>query len=76
MNNNNHIGKEIPIYDKGKLICSVVTDIDHSKDSMMCLLTVNYKSKKYDVLHILDMDYGIIIPNHIAVKMNKILDKE
>jgi hypothetical protein len=65
--------RKILIYDKGKLLGSVEDNEDIPQDTILCLFDTTLNGKHLEVLHVLDMDYGIVMPAHIAKKMNAIL---
>jgi hypothetical protein len=67
--------REILIFDKGEKICSVMDCESHPQDTLMCLLSIDYEGEKLDVLQILDMDYAIVIPRHVALRLDGVLEE-
>lgn len=66
--------KELLIYDKGELLGSVVDKTDHSEDSCMWLHRVMLDEKPMEIVHIIGMDYAIVVPEEVATKMREILN--
>ena len=59
--------KNIMIYDAGTLVCTVDITIDMSMKQnpiheQITILKVQYGGINYEVLYLVGMDYGIIIP--------------
>lgn len=64
--------KYIEIYDGESKIGFVETESEFPNESVFELIDVTIKEKKVVIFHILDMDYGIIIPTHIAETIKRI----
>lgn len=71
----NIVGREVLIYNKGERLGSVIDPTIYPKETCTALLVVVFDDKKYNVLQIIDMDYGIVIPADVAKKMNDTLKK-
>jgi len=57
------------IYEAGKLIGQTETDSIFKNDAVAELIKVTIEGKQVTVLHVKDMNYGIIIPDHVATIM-------
>lgn len=66
----------IEIYDDSNMIGLVETKNEFPDDSVIELIDVTIIDKKATVMHILDMDYGIIIPDHIAEEIHKTINDQ
>jgi hypothetical protein len=64
----------INLFDAGKYIGIVKSDTTMNDSSLMEILNVTINGKDVDVLHLRDMDYGIIIPKHIANLIDNALE--
>ncbi|MFA6661459.1 MAG: hypothetical protein WCS56_00330 [Bacilli bacterium] len=71
--------KELMVFDKGKYVCTVEEDITFEDGSMVQLASAILDEglisvRIIDILYVRDMDYGIIIPMHVAHEMNTKID--
>jgi len=59
--------KTILVFDAGKCVGELEIE-ERSSDhaNVMAIVKANINGKEIDVLYILDMDYGIVIPEHVA----------
>ena len=67
--------KDIMVYESQKYVCTIREDVDLGDGSMLQLLTAVLNEglmggRIIDILYVKDMDYGIVIPKHIADEMN------
>lgn len=66
----------IEIFDGHNMIGVVETDNEFPGESVIELIDATIKGEKVVILHLMDMDYGMIIPNHIADDMKDIIRRE
>lgn len=72
---------DIMLFDKGEYIGIVRTDKKIKDGAIMEVWTVvidkseNLQFQTIDVLHVRDMDYAIVIPDHIAVQIRNVCDR-
>lgn len=59
--------KSILIFDAGELICSVMVEIDNTKLNTTGRIHISYEGKEYEVMYVMGMEYGIIVPALIHV---------
>jgi hypothetical protein len=61
------MSRDILVFDAGDFVGKVeIEDPDSDNSNIMAIVKANLDGKEVDVLYILDMDYGIVIPEHIA----------
>jgi hypothetical protein len=59
----------IDIYDAGEKLGVVKTESNFKGEAVMELINGSFGVEQVKILHVRDMNYGIIIPNHIAKVM-------
>ena len=67
--------RDIPVFDKGKLLCWIRADITPKEDSVMQLIRVTFEDKAIEVLYLFDMDYGIVLTHKVAQQIHNIVDE-
>jgi len=68
--------RTIPIFDNGEFKDHIETDVDLQDGALMELITARdlTNDKDITILHVRDMEYGIIIPEHIAREIEDACD--
>jgi hypothetical protein len=70
------VKRSIEIFDNGKIVGLVEINTEFGDDSLMELINGTINDKPVTVLHVRDMDYGMVIPEHIAEKLNEQINIE
>lgn len=66
---------EIMIFDAGKYVCLIKTESHFKDGSVMEILNVTLPDgKNVELLHVQDMEYGIIIPDNVGQHIRNIVD--
>ena len=63
------MSRKILVFDAGECVGQVEIEdpcSDHANVMVMAIIKATINGKELDVLYILDMDYGIVIPEHVA----------
>jgi hypothetical protein len=67
--------KYILIFDKGEQVgIEKIDSIIEKEDVQMEVLKAFVKGEEVDVLHVKDLDYGIVIPRHVADRLRELVN--
>jgi hypothetical protein len=64
------------IFDEGKKVGTILLETNYSNRGVMSVIECNFDGEELDILHILDMSYGIVIPKHIADIIRNTVNKQ